>query len=66
MSAPDMSGFALSTTRPRTPLRPHCSATLSVASAGTTMIARSTGPGMSLIDLYVGIECTTPALALTG
>src|SRR5512144_1216350 len=54
------------TTRPRTRLVPHCSATVGTCSAGTTITARSTGSGISRTDGYALIEWTLEALGLTG
>jgi hypothetical protein len=57
---------AVSTTRARTPFRPHCSATSSTCAAGTAITARSTGPGIASTVEYASTLWTTGAVALTG
>jgi hypothetical protein len=44
----------------------HSSATADTCSLGTTMTARSTGPGISFTDGKAEIEWIAAALGLTG
>ena len=54
------------TTSPRTPLRPHASATSMTNGALTAMNATSTGPGTSSIVGYAFTPCTAGADGFTG
>ena len=65
-SAPASANPAVMTTSAATPASAHSRATAGTVSAGTATIARSTGPGVSLIDADARREPMKSAFGLTG
>ena len=57
---------ALITTSALTPFAMHSSATASTCAAGTTMTARSTGPGIAATDVAAASPATVPPAGFTG